>query len=95
MTTQLMASPQAARIAKFKGEILQHAVPQEVIGRCCRSQKKSIPKNTSATVQYRRWLPKGATSSTPNTCTGGAPATIGRAPAVSTPGLREGQQEGS
>ena len=69
MTTQLMASPQAARIAKFKGEILQHAVPQEVIGRCCRSQKKSIPKNTSATVQYRRWLPKGATSNTPNTWT--------------------------
>jgi len=67
MTTQTMASPQAQRIAKFKGEILSHAVPQEVIGRCCKSMKKQIPKNSSATVQYRRWLPKGATTSTPNT----------------------------
>ena len=67
MSTQTMAAPQTARTAKHKGAILAHVIPQEVIGRCCRSMKKSIPKNSSATVQYRRWLPKGATSSTPNT----------------------------
>lgn len=67
MTTQTMAAPQSQRIAKHKGEILAHAIPQEVIGKCCRSMKKSIPKNKSATVQYRRWLPKGATTAAPNT----------------------------
>jgi N4-gp56 family major capsid protein len=67
MTTQTMASPQEARIAKFKGEILKHAMPQEVLGRVGVSLKKTIPKNTSETVIYRRWLPKGATSATPNT----------------------------
>lgn len=57
----------AQRVAVFKGEILKHVVPKEVIGKCCRSMKKSIPKNNSATVKYRRWLPKGATVNTPNT----------------------------
>lgn len=56
------------RIAKWKGEILRHAVPQEVIGRMGASIKKlSIPKNNSDTAVFRRWLPKGATTSTPNT----------------------------
>jgi len=58
---------QAARIGRFKGRILKHAVPQEVIGRVGASVKEQIPKNVSETVVFRRWLPKGATSSTPNT----------------------------
>jgi N4-gp56 family major capsid protein len=62
-----MTAPQLQRIARFKGRILSHAVPQEVIGRCCRSMKERIPKNVSDTVVYRRWLPKGATVNTPNT----------------------------
>ena len=66
MSGQVMATA-AQRVAVFKGEILKHVVPQEVIGKCCRSMKKQIPKNNSATVKYRRWLPKGATTSTPNT----------------------------
>ena len=66
MTTQLMSTV-AARIAAFKGEMLSHAEPQEVIGTVCRSMKRSIPKHSSATVKYRRVLPKGATTSTPNT----------------------------
>lgn len=66
MSTQVMSTV-AQRVAVFKGEILKHVVPQEVIGKCCRSMKKSIPKNVSATVKFRRWLPKGAASSTPNT----------------------------
>lgn len=66
MTTQVMGS-QTARIAKYKGEVLKHAQPQEVIGRVGVSVKKTIPKNVSETVIFRRWLPKGATANTPNT----------------------------
>lgn len=67
MTTQTMASPQEARIAKFKGAILKHVQPVEIIGKCCKSMKQMIPKNVSETVIFRRWLPKGSTSSSPNT----------------------------
>lgn len=56
-----------ARIGKFKGEILKHVVPQEVIGRVGISSKKSIPAKSSETISFRRWLPKGATTSSPNT----------------------------
>ena len=55
------------RIGKYKGEILAHAIPQEIIGRVGVSMKKSIPKNASETVSYRRYLPKGATVNSPNT----------------------------
>jgi N4-gp56 family major capsid protein len=65
MTTQMMAAPQAARIGKLKGEILAHVMPVEVFGKFC--VKKPMPKNSSETVVFRRWLPKGATTSTPNT----------------------------
>lgn len=58
---------QAARIGRLMGEILGHAMPQEVIGRLNLASKKPIPKNKSETVVFRRWLPKGATTSTPNT----------------------------
>jgi N4-gp56 family major capsid protein len=54
-----------ARIGKFKGEILAHAVPVEVLG--ITGVQKSIPKNNSRTVVYRRFLPYGATSASPNT----------------------------
>lgn len=54
----------AARIAKFKGEILRHAIPREVLG--ITGDHKKMPKNRSDTVLYRRWLPYGgaATNST-------------------------------
>ncbi len=58
---------QAQRIGRFKGEILKHVMPQEVIGRVGVAMKKRIPKNAGDTVIFRRWLPKGATTSTPNT----------------------------
>ena len=64
MSTQLMAT-QAARIGKLKGEILKHVMPIEVFGKF--GEKKPMPANSSDTVLYRRWLPKGATASTPNT----------------------------
>lgn len=68
MAGQNLAS-QAARIGKFKGEILKHAMPQEVLGRVGASVKKRIPKNSSDTIVFRRWLPKGATANSPNTWT--------------------------
>lgn len=57
---------QAQRIGRYKGEILKHAVPQEVLGRVGASSKKRIPKNVGDTIIFRRWLPKGATSTNPN-----------------------------
>lgn len=54
------------RIAKYKGEILSHAVPMEVLGRQGR-QVRRMPKNNSDTYVARRFLPYGATSSSPNT----------------------------
>lgn len=53
---------QAERIAKFKGEILGHAMPVEVLGLA--GMQRQVPKNNSRTVVYRRWLPYGATTST-------------------------------
>ena len=55
-----------ARLAKYKGEILAHAVPMEVLGRQGR-QVRRMPKNNSDTYVARRFLPYGATSSAPNT----------------------------
>lgn len=53
------------RINKFKGEILAHAVPAEVLGREGRQVK--MPKNNSDTYVARRYLPYGASSTTPTT----------------------------
>jgi N4-gp56 family major capsid protein len=66
MPAQTLATQQA-RIARFKGEILKHVMPQEVLGRIGASVKKTVPKNVSETIVFRRWLPKGATANTPNT----------------------------
>jgi len=48
------------RINKFKGEILKHAVPLEVLGKTGR--QIPFPKNNSDTYVARRWLPYGATA---------------------------------
>jgi N4-gp56 family major capsid protein len=68
MSGQTM-STQAARIGRWKAQILKHAVPQEVFGRIGASIKHdhNIPGNSSDQAVFRRWLPKGATASTPNT----------------------------
>lgn len=52
------------RINKFKGQILSHAVPQEVLSKGGRQVK--FPKNMSDTYVARRWIPYGATASAPN-----------------------------
>ncbi len=53
------------RLNKFKGQILAHAVPLEVLGRTGRQVK--FPKNNSDTYVARRWLPYGATSTNGST----------------------------
>ena len=64
MTMQTFALSQG-RINKFKGQILAHAVPWEVLGKTGRQVQ--MPKNQSDTYVARRWLPYGATASTANT----------------------------
>jgi N4-gp56 family major capsid protein len=55
----------AARIGKFKGRILKHAEPREVLSKHGRTEK--FPKNNSKTYVARRFLPYGATTSTAST----------------------------
>jgi len=55
----------AARIAKYKGEILAHAEPQELLSRDGRQVK--MPKNSSDTYVARRFLPYGGTSTNATT----------------------------
>jgi len=52
------------RINKFKGQILKHAVPVEVLAKGGRQVK--FPKNNSDTYVARRWVPYGATTTSPN-----------------------------
>lgn len=59
-------STSAQRIGKFKGEILAHAIPKEVLAKMGR-QERRLPKNASDTYVSRRWLPYGATSANANT----------------------------
>ena len=54
-----------ARLNKYKGQILSHAVPQEVLGRTGR--QIPMPKNNSDTYVARKWLPYGATATSANT----------------------------
>jgi N4-gp56 family major capsid protein len=53
------------RLNKYKGEILSHAVPQEVISR--QGRQVSMPKNQSDTYVARRFLPYGASATDANT----------------------------
>lgn len=63
MTIQSNANT-SARINKLKGEILAHAMPVEVLG--ITGMQRPMPKNSSRTTVFRRWLPYGSTSSNPN-----------------------------
>ena len=53
-----------ARINKFKGEILKHATPFEVLAKLGR--QVSMPKNQSETYVARRIVPYGATAANAN-----------------------------
>lgn len=63
MSTQTMTT-QAARIGKWKGEILARAIPSEVLQLA--GSQKQMPKNVSDTVVYRRWVPYDAAAANPN-----------------------------
>lgn len=53
------------RVGKVKGAILKHVVPKEKLGKFCKNDQ--MPSNAGLQMVWRRWLPKGATISTPNT----------------------------
>lgn len=55
----------AARIAKYKGQILSHATPRECLAKT--GEHITMPKNNSDTYIARRWLPYGGTSTDANT----------------------------
>ena len=83
MAGQTMAT-QAARIGKWKGEILARAIPCEVLQ--IAGVQKQMPKNVSDTVVYRRWIPYNATTGNPNILiqSGGAVAETDAANRVDT-----------
>jgi len=64
MTMQTFALT-PGRINKYKGQILKHAEPAEVLGKMGRQVK--MPKNESDTYVARRFLPYGATSTSSTT----------------------------
>ena len=64
MTMQTFALT-PGRINKFKGEIISHAVPFEVLSKAGRQVK--FPKNSSDTYVARRYLPYGALSTNGST----------------------------
>ncbi len=80
MTMQTFAL-NAGRINRFKGEILKHAKPYEVLSKAGRQVQ--MPQNQSDTYVARRFLPYGATAASPNiffpTATGDRGATITQA----------------
>lgn len=63
MTMQTFALT-AGRINKFKGEILSHAKPYEVLSKAGRQVQ--MPQNQSDTYVARRFLPYGATAANQN-----------------------------
>lgn len=73
MAAQSMAT-QAARIGKWKGEILARAMPCEVLQLA--GVQKQMPKNVSENVVYRRWVPYNATAANPNVLIQSGGATV-------------------
>lgn len=63
--TMQQYSTATPRINKFKGGILKHAEPVEVLSKQGRQVK--LPRNESKTYVARRWLPYGATTTSAST----------------------------
>lgn len=63
------------RINRYKGEILSHATPLEVL--CREGRHVKMPKNMSDTYVARRFLPYGALATNANTINQFFPATTG------------------
>lgn len=64
MTTQTYSTV-SGRINEIKGETLAHAENVEVLSLGCKM--KQMPKRQGDNITYRRWLPRGATSTNANT----------------------------
>lgn len=60
-----MYGTKAPRIGRLKGAILKHAMPTEVLSITGKQHK--MPKNSSNTLVFRRWLPYGATATNSST----------------------------
>lgn len=58
MTTSTYANV-TQRVGTLKGDILSHAAPVEVLSIVGVDKDKTIPKNKSNNVKFRRWLPYG------------------------------------
>jgi N4-gp56 family major capsid protein len=67
MGIQTYDAPTPGRLGKFAGEILNHAIPTEVLRKPV--TQYDIPKNKSDTLVVRSWVPYGATVAAPNTWT--------------------------
>jgi len=63
--TQFAYTSPAGRINEVKGEILAHAIPQEVLG--ITGQQKKLPKNQGDNVTFRRYLPYGGATTNATT----------------------------
>jgi N4-gp56 family major capsid protein len=63
--TQFTYATPAGRVNEYKGEILAHAVPMEVLG--ITGVQKKIPKNSGDNVTYRRYLPYGGATTSATT----------------------------
>jgi N4-gp56 family major capsid protein len=68
----LEATP--ARLGKFAGAVIKHAMPVEVLSKT--AEQMQIPPNKSDTLVVRSWVPYGATSAQPNQWTISAEAHI-------------------
>lgn len=55
------------RVSKFRGEIIAHAAPFEVLARQGRAVERSLPQNESDTYAAKRWLLFGQDSTNANT----------------------------
>lgn len=63
MPGQLYAT-QTPRIGKVKGEILARAIPLEILQLA--AFNKELPRNSSTTIIFRRWVPYNAAVANPN-----------------------------
>lgn len=64
MSGNTLNTPEA-RIGATKGAILKHAEPKESLG--ITGTNHDISKNVGATVKFRRWLPKGGSTTNAST----------------------------
>ncbi len=73
--TMLTYGQNTQRIGRFKGKVLKHAVPREVLAKT--GKQESLPANNGDTYIARRWLPYNAAATDANTINRYFPAGAG------------------